>query len=359
VNIIRKRHPTGHFFNPMSDNTTCELRVQPLPPPPTIQTGSTEIRVRGKAVRALSVTINNIPVVVAGRWLKLAAVQDERFVDRETFRDPELFIRGLKQSKTGADIFTFAQNVFDPSVKFPYHVEWDNAAAIPITSYQDWFEKRAATDVRQNVKKSAKRGVVVKSVPFDDEFVNGIVSIFNESPVRQGRRFWHYGKDFETVKKETSHSLEKSEFIGAYCQNELIGFIKLLCAGGIADIVLIVSKQQHHDKRPTNALIAKAVEVCAGKGISYLTYAKYAYGKKTDSSLAEFKRRNGFEEIRFPRYYVPLTLKGKLAVRFKLYDGIRELLPASALTTLVKLRSKLYQLRLPGKPWQGSGSLKG
>jgi len=29
-----------------------------------------------------------------------------------------------------------------------------------------------------------------------------MTAIFNESPTRQGRKFWHYGKDFATVKKQ-------------------------------------------------------------------------------------------------------------------------------------------------------------
>ena len=130
-------------------------------------------------------------------------------------------------------------------------------------------------DVKQNIKKAAKRGVVVRVAPFDDQFVRGIVDIYNESPIRQGRRFWHYGKDFATVKAETAHCLERSEFIGAYVGDEMIGFVKLLRVGVANDLVLIVSKQTHFDKRPTNALIAKAVEGCAERGVRYLTYAKF------------------------------------------------------------------------------------
>ena len=71
---------------------------------------------------------------------------------------------------------------------------------------------------------------------------------------------------------------------------------------------------KHRDKAPTNALIAKAVEVCAEKGISYLTYGKYHYGKKDAKSLSDFKMRHGFDKIDIPRYYVPLTLKAKFAL---------------------------------------------
>ena len=43
-------------------------------------------------------------------------------------------------------------------------------------------------------------------------------------------------------------------------------------------------------------------------------YCNYVYNDP-NSSLTEFKRRNGFEKVLLPRYYIPLTLKGKLAQR--------------------------------------------
>jgi hypothetical protein len=137
----------------------------------------------------------------------------------------------------------------------------------------------------------------------------------------------------------------------------MIGFIKLLRVGVTNDLVLIVSKQSHFDKKPTNALIAKAVEVCAQQGVPYLTYAKFAYGNKANSSLAEFKRRHGFEQINFPRYYVPLTLTGRLAVRFKLYRGLKEMLPEKAINFLVNTRAKFY--RQPAAPPTKAGEAVG
>ena len=69
--------------------------------------------------------------------------------------------------------------------------------------------------------------------------------------------------------------------------------------------------KRHFDKRPNNALIAKAVEICATEGKSHFIYGSYVY-YDPNSSLTEFKRRNGFEPVALPRYFIPLTLKGKL-----------------------------------------------
>ena len=51
-------------------------------------------------------------------------------------------------------------------------------------------------------------------------------------------------------------------FLGAYYENELVGFIRLIYVGKEASIIQVLSKMKHYDKRPTNALISKAVEIC-------------------------------------------------------------------------------------------------
>jgi hypothetical protein len=297
------------------------------------------IRVQGKSLVVPSTLIEERRVIVRGKWIKIASVHEEKVLGNDVIKDPVLFVRQLNRGPLQADILTFAQAIPETAPKYNYPFEWDNSAAIPITTYEEWFAKQAATDVRQNVKKAAKRGVSVRPVPFTDSFVEQIVGLYNESAVRQGRRFWHYGKGFEQIKKETGHCLERSEFIGAYVEEELIGFIKLLYIGVTADIVLIVTKQQHFERRPTNALIAKAVEICAQRRVAYLTYAKYAYGKKASSSLAEFKRRHGFQRVDFPRYYIPLTFKGQLACRLKLYRSVKDMLPESVLNLLLRART--------------------
>ena len=40
----------------------------------------------------------------------------------------------------------------------------------------------------------------MRRVPFDDALVRGISRIYDETPTRQGRRFWHYGKDLDAAK---------------------------------------------------------------------------------------------------------------------------------------------------------------
>ena len=311
--------------------------------------GLAEIRIAGKTLYAPSAKICGSTVVVTGNWLRQASIKDEDVAEGEIVTDPSVFLEELKRSGLHADIFSFCQKIPDTTPKYSYPFEWDNSAGIPLTSFDEWWENRLPQETRRNVRRATKRGLVVRPVELDDELVRGIQAIYNETPIRQGRRFWHFGKDFETVKMENETYPERSVFLGAYFHDELIGFTKIIYFDQIATLIHIMSKIEHQDKRPTNALIAKAVEVCAKRGFKFLLYAKFIYDGDHSSQLTEFKRRNGFEEMRYPRYFVPLTLKGAMAVKLGLYKGLRGLIPLPLLVSLKSLRSRIYQMRYPSK----------
>lgn len=297
-----------------------------------------ETRIKGKNTLVPAAKIDGRTVVVKGRWFKIASVHDEELTEGDLVPNPVQFIRQLEQEGLKADVLTFFQRPPDVTPKFRYDVEWENYAVVPITTFEAWWEK-LPQEARKNTRRAAKRGVVVKVAPFDDELARGIHKICNEMPIRQGRRFWHYGKDFGAIKREHATYAERSEFIGAYFENELIGFVKMTYVDKVAFILSIIALNSHQDKRPMNALVTKTVEICAQKGVAYLVYGNYVYGNKTDDSLVEFKRRNGFERLDFPRYYLPLTLKGWLFVALKLHRGPVGLLPGPLLKLLLKVRA--------------------
>jgi hypothetical protein len=189
------------------------------------------------------------------------------------------------------------------------------------------------------IRKAEKQGVVIKEVEYTDEFVQGMTNIFNETPLRQGQPFLHYGKDFETVKRFFSRYLFRETLVGAYYQDELIGFMMLGSAGGRYAVTgQILSMVRHRDKHTSNRLIAKAVEICAREKIPYVVYLQWGVG-----SLAEFKRRMGFARIRLPRYYVPLTAKGRAALRLGLHRGILPLIPEPTVEKLKFVRATAYR----------------
>lgn len=307
--------------------------------------GQYEIRVKGRNVRVPSAQIDGRTVISSGKWLKVAVIHDEELIEGETVADPESFFLRLKQAGLNADIFTFAQKLPNTTPRHSYHLEWDNLAIIRITAFSDWWDKRVESSVRRAVRKAAKSGVDVKVQKLDEPFVKGIVGINNETPIRQGKAFWHFQKSFDDVKLENSTYPERNTFLGAYYQGEMIGFIRMIYTEKTANIIQLLSMVKHYDKRPANALIAKAIEICEQKAISYLTYCNYIYNDPK-SSLTEFKRRNGFEQVLVPRYYIPLTMKGKIALRLGFHHGLKGLIPKPLLIQLLRLRTAWYERRL-------------
>ena len=299
---------------------------------------STVIRIRGKNITVPSTEIEGRRVIVTGKVLRVAQVFDEDLVEGEALSNPSTFIATLQASRLKADLLTFAQRPPDTTPKFNEPFEWDNWAIASTPSFQNWWEK-LPQESRKNVRRAARKGVSVRSVPFDPALVGGIRGIYNETPIRQGKKFWHYGKDFATVKMENETYLDRSEFIGAFYGDALIGFIKIIYVDRIAVLIQILAKNEHHDKRPMNALLAHAMEICARKNMDCLVYGKYVYGTKNDSSLTEFKRRNGFEQVNFPRYYIPLSIKGRTAIRLGLHRGLENLLPRRVNDVLLNCRA--------------------
>lgn len=301
-----------------------------------------EVASRGKTIRVPTVLVDGKTVTVTDGLVRVAAIFDEEFLEGELIEDVAAFIKKLLGQGLRPDILMFPQKIYEGAPKYHYPFEWDNAAVACTKSFDEWWAK-LPQESRKNARRAAKRGVIVESVKFDNALVKGIKEIYDEMPVRQGKKFWHYGKDLETVRKENSTYVERSEFIGAYCAGELIGFIKFVYVDQVANMMQILAKASHYDKRPMNALIAKAVEVCQEKGIAHLVYGKFTYGNKEKSQLAEFKQRNGFIQMDFPRYFIPLTIKGKIFLRLRLHRGILGLLPSSLINILWRIRAALLR----------------
>jgi len=294
------------------------------------------IRIRGVPVSFDAVRIQNQTFIISGKVITTAHLtgEEEWLKDVE---DPDEVVRALKTTPVRIDIFRFWQRIPEIEAKFSYYKEWRQIAAIPIKDYNHWLTKQISPSARNKVRKTQKFGVTIQETQLNDELVRGIMEIFNQSPVRRGKRFWHYGKDFETVKKEMSLDLQDSIFITAYHENELIGFIKLYITDRYAMITLILDKTAHRDKAPMNGMIAKAVEACAQRKIPHIAYTVWRRGEH-----GQFQESNGFEKIPVPEYFVPLTLRGVLALRLGLHRGIRGLIPAQTLIWLLALRAKWY-----------------
>jgi len=284
-------------------------------------------------------------VVVDGGIMKIASLYDEDWIEHE-LQSPHAWVDAIRANRStlNADILRFSQKVPDAAPRFKFPMELRSIAVAEVGNFKKWWES-LPQESRKNVRRSAKRGVTIEVKRFDDEVIAGIASIQNETPIRQGRRYPHFGKSLDEVSRDHGSFLDRCDFICAYCEGEIIGFLKLVYRGNVAALLQLNSKVAHYDKRPANALLAKAVELCEARGATHMTYGLFNYGSKGHSPLREFKERNGFYEMLLPNYYVPLTAWGQVCVRLKLYRGIREFLPQKMVTSALNLRTKWYSSR--------------
>jgi hypothetical protein len=249
--------------------------------------------------------------------------QDVRELGRD-FVPTNAFLRKLADREV--DVFTFIERRWCCAIAEP-EKSWvkaeDNIALLQVKSYEDWLGL-VGKKTRNMVRKAEKSGIRTEIVEPSESFALGVFKIYNETPIRQERAFPHYGISIETVRNNV-FSAKGDTFVGAFLEDELVGFIQIAYGDKIAIIQQILSLQEHSDKAVNNALIAKAVQVCASKKVGWLMYARMG----NHPSLDRFKENNGFSKFVFPRYYLALTSKGQSATILRLHRDLKDSLPAA------------------------------
>jgi hypothetical protein len=292
--------------------------------------------------KALAMTIDDISFQITGRLVRIARLEGDKYTFPD---DPEALSACLQEAGKRVDIFTFSQRLPDTTLRYPYFYEMDNLAVLRVTTFDNWWNNQIRSYPRNRARQAAKRGVVMRELTFGDDLIRGICEIYNETPIRQGKRFPHYGITADRARTYAGTFLERSTYIGAFLKEEMIGFVKLTMdhSRTQAALVHILSKVAHKDKAPTNALIAESVRMCAKLEVPFLVYEHFNYGNKVGDSLSHFKEVNGFQRVDVPRYYIPLSGLGCVALRIGLHHRIADRVPESLIAKLREFRRVWYE----------------
>ncbi len=273
---------------------------------------------------------------------ELETVSVRKTVGTKNARDYQEYEKGVnptndlisKLAARNIDIFTFIERKWCCPIANPPST-WtktdDNIGLLEIKDYESWWNA-IGKKTRNMVRKAEKSGVNGAVVEPNDKLAEGIWKIYNETPIRQERAFPHFGEPLETV-AGNMYAAKKSTFIAAYIGEELVGFIQLLYGDNIAILSNILTMQKHWDKSVNNAMLAKAVEVCASNGNKWLMYGRIG----NHPSLDKFKENNGFVKYPVTRYYIPITGKGKMAIRLGLHQELKDALPQSIKGPLIPM----------------------
>jgi hypothetical protein len=224
----------------------------------------------------------------------------------------------------GVDVYSFLERKWCcslsnlPSSWVKTH---DNVALLEIKKYDEWWNT-VGKKTRNMVRRAEKSGVKVNVVQPNPKLAEGIWNIYNETPIRQERAFPHFGQSLQSV-TDNMFAAQNSIFIGAFLEEELVGFIQLLRGDNIAIISQVLSLQKHWDKALNNALLAKTVEFCASNSMQWLMYGRIG----NHPSLDKFKESNGFNKFSITRYYIPITRKGRVAIHLGLHREFKDAVP--------------------------------
>jgi hypothetical protein len=277
---------------------------------------------------------------VTGRFVKTVRLLSEAHVPLE---DPVSFVEHVRASRLRGDIFTFVQGIHDRTPKYAFLQERDQLAVLPITTYDNWYSKTLYFKPRNKLKKALKSGIEYRLEEFSEPLILGIKAVYDETPIRQGKRNYHYKEDVDTIRRGHSRFLDRSQFITAYYEGEFIGFAKVTFSQGCGIFMNFASKISHRDKAVSNGLLAKAIEICAERKATSLVYGHWGSGGTP--GLVEFKVANGFECVEIPRYYVPLTWLGKIGLQAGVHKSLAHRMPAWSVEAAAKVRKEWNKLR--------------
>jgi CO dehydrogenase/acetyl-CoA synthase epsilon subunit len=292
-----------------------------------------------EALRKLLKVDEELEALTVRKKLFIKIARNAREYEKGVF-PTEKFVEKLRER--GVDIFTFIERRWCHAIPNPPR-NWikadDNIAILQVPSYDEWW-KNIGKKTRNMVRKAKKSGVTTKVTAADEKLAEEIWKIYNETHIRQGRAFPHYGVTLQTVKRRVLLS-GNCTFIGSYLEDELAGFIQLVHGGKTAIISQILSLQKHWDKAVNNALLAKTMEVCANQQVKWLMYGRMG----NHPSLDRFKQNNGFTRLSLTRYYVPLTAKGKIATKLGLHREVKDALPQRIRYSLIPIYNWISRIK--------------
>jgi hypothetical protein len=242
--------------------------------------------------------------------------------------------------KDGVDLFTFIDRSFliNNPAKDNLFTDLEPMALLTINTYDKW-QATITHNARWQTKKARKMGLTSQIVQVDDAFLKSAQKIYNETPVRQGRRYTGYGLSLDYLRNKYS-IMDNSEIIGVFYQNEMIGLMWIGFGDRVAAVKSFVSLLSYRNKYPNDLLIDSAVQRCLERGYNYLTYWNMGYNPGLDF----FKKSHGFKVFKVPRYYFPITSKGELALKLNMYRPLDRTIPKRIVQAFLPVYNSINRL---------------
>src|SRR5207253_10392279 len=100
-----------------------------------IRVCGTDIRVRGQLIRISFPELDSYEALI----------------------EPESLIDSLRRLAVRIDLFTFMQTPSETEPKYPYQMEWDNLAVVPVSTFDHWWNEQIRSYPRNRARQAHRR----------------------------------------------------------------------------------------------------------------------------------------------------------------------------------------------------------
>ncbi len=196
-------------------------------------------------------------------------------------------------------------------------------------------------DTRNEIRKGSKREVetkVIKELSVSE--AREIVSLFRESPFREGRYFEGYHHwTLDRVMESFKTNEEFISIVSVY-EGRIVGIARTKFKGPVGVVNNLLSSLDARRKviGISNSLLATQIEMLSDRGVGHLAYGKMG----VLGGLDHFRVSNGFTSVPVNYNYVLLTRKAKVFAKFKIYQP-RDLIFSTKLRFVVPLSIPLQK----------------
>ena len=90
-------------------------------------------------------------ILISGRLLRIAQLEGDSY---EFIEDPEPMLNGLRKCGVQIDLFTFIQKLSETLPKYKFPIEWDNFAAVPVFTFEDWCNHQIRPEARNRARQA-------------------------------------------------------------------------------------------------------------------------------------------------------------------------------------------------------------
>jgi hypothetical protein len=140
----------------IASETAARLRLPANAKSRGVVACTAEVSIRGQWVHVPALQVQRHTLTVAGKYIKIARIHDEDWLEGE-LPDVAACIESLRRMPPHLqpDVFSFSQRLPETSPKYNFPFERDSHAVLPVTTFEDWWQRLPRETRKRSHRKSS------------------------------------------------------------------------------------------------------------------------------------------------------------------------------------------------------------